>query len=1274
MMKKVQKQPNTECLISNSNNIENTYTNGILNCLENVNESKTCAKRKTNTDTNSSKSLPKRPKFLILDMSISDPPKENVKNECEKSNVGCKPDTKSEGSKITDSTKRFLMDLYCNKQDKKIYINSPDLFADTKLLEDKDYHSSKVTDEKVFVSKGSKTLITNQYNNTFNKNCNSPKISVNQKNKEAEDNFDFEMSQLFKTSQLDKISFLQPTAQNNSKNNIIKHPPDSNYTQLLMSTQINKLLDNNNTMHKDSISHNTAKLKNINRKSITSSPYLKKNPDLFDESQIFKTDELETIIINAEKSSRDTNIEDNAKEPEDNETQLNDFIGPQNLIDLQKKMMIANEINVSLEDAVLNQELLNVTESSQYKKDIHTLFNICEMSICNNNFHEIKNEDSNETLGLAAIQGINWENDSMMAKESVLKEESSIKKTAYDTIKQTLLKNAANTVETTREFLKPNTISNNKRIFTSKGPFYDLPFKCKELIFDYKNISQLYDWQDECLKLPAIQQRKNLIYALPTSGGKTLVAEILILREVLCSKKNVIFILPFVSIVQEKIWALSPFAVGMEFLVEEYAGGKGTCPPRKRRHKNSVYIATIEKSLSLINSLIEIGRLGEIGLVVVDELHLLGEVGRGATLEIVLTKLISTKYDIQIVGMSATIGNISEIAQFLSADVYTRDFRPVELKEYAKCGSDIMALATKPKSADEIFTFHRSCKYNYYTDMQLKMDPDCIAGLALEILPESSCLIFCPTKKNCENVASLICKIFPKSLLEYRKLDKKGLCEMIKKDCGTLCPILSNTLLYGVAYHHSGLTSDERKHLEDAYRAGVISVICCTSTLAAGVNLPAKRVILRSPYVGKEFITLSRYKQMVGRAGRAGFKENGESILIFAPKDKIRVQNLLFAPMDDALSSLHYYNGEGVKSLILSSVGLNVAKSRSELCVLMGQTLMAVQAKRLEINVKQITNKTISSLFKLGALTTENEVKKVMQMTMENSILFSQTQTENKDLDKSKKCLVIGRNTTLVISKLGKAAARACINLKRAHMLYNDLLQAQSGLVLLDCLHLLYLITPYEQSEQIKPNMPAYYSIYTKLGTKELETAKILGINEACAIKMLLGKQIKNVPMRILNRFYVTLMLYDLWNHEAVHDIADKFHVPRGVVQSLMTSAASFSSSVLRFCEELEEFWAFKDLLTNFTLRLQHCCTLELLPLMDLPNVKLARAKQLYNAGYKTLHLIAKTTPSRLVQDIEHLNKKVATQLIATAKLLLLEKVETLREEAEDVLEGLWNA
>merc|ERR1712112_548605 len=130
------------------------------------------------------------------------------------------------------------------------------------------------------------------------------------------------------------------------------------------------------------------------------------------------------------------------------------------------------------------------------------------------------------------------------------------------------------------------------------------------------------------------------------------------------------------------------------------------------------------------------------------------------------------------------------------------------------------------------------------------------------------------------------------------------------------------------------------------------------------------------------------------------------------------------------------------------------------------------------------------------------------------------------------------------------------------------------------------------------------------------------------------GRKTKKMD-RPLTRLYYALILLDLWQASPIHQVADKFQVSRGEVQSLMSSAASFSSSVLHFCQEIEEFWAYQELLEPFSRRLAHCCTPELLPLLDLPGVKVGRARQLYSAGYSSVAAVAKAEAADLVSSVE---------------------------------------
>uniref|UniRef100_A0A8C2HX65 Helicase POLQ-like n=1 Tax=Cyprinus carpio TaxID=7962 RepID=A0A8C2HX65_CYPCA len=815
-----------------------------------------------------------------------------------------------------------------------------------------------------------------------------------------------------------------------------------------------------------------------------------------------------------------------------------------------------------------------------------------------------------------------------------------------DHLKKVLIDNAATSSTVSKTVQQKEAVMTEEMSFAMRaiesisaeqdlGPFFGLPSKVKDLIFILKGIQDLYEWQETCLSLDSVQQRRNLIYSLPTSGGKTLVAEILILKELLCRKKDALLILPYISLVQEKVRGLSSFGIELDFMVEEYAGSKGRFPPVKRRNKNSLYITTIEKGHSLVNSLIENDRLDNIGLVVVDELHMLGDGSRGAILEMTLSKILYMSKSTQIIGMSATLGNVGDLQTFLKAENYTNDFRPVELKEYVKIKDSIYEVDPREETC---FSFSRLLDFKYSSGMQ-KMDPDRIVALATEVIPQQSCLIFCATKKNCENLAGMICKYLNKEFLKHREPEKATLLGELKSSGnGSLCPVLQKTVPFGLAYHHSGLTSDERKLVEEAYSSGVLCLLTCTSTLAAGINLPARRVILRSPYVAAEFLKRSQYKQMVGRAGRAGIDAMGESILILQDKDISMAKKLLSAPMEKCYSNLLHDGGRGLLSLVLSLIGLKITTTVEQVRDFMKGTLLSVQEAQVspERSLWDLTVESIETL----------KQKSLIEVSAD-----------------------VNNQTILQITRLGRATFKGSVDLSCCDLLYRDLSKGLEGLLLNSFLHLVYLITPYDMVHQCKPDWMIYFRQFTNLSAAEQKMATAVGVPESFVARMAAGQSVrKSMDILVVNRLYLALVLYSLLKETNLWNVSDRFQLTRGFVQTLLSSASAFGSSVLHFTEELEEFWAYKALLSELTRRLTYCVQAELIPLMEVAGVMEHRAKQLYNAGYKTLAHLANADPQILVQTIENLFKRQANQIIASAKMLIKEKAEALQEEVDDLL------
>uniref|UniRef100_A0A914CCH5 Helicase POLQ-like n=1 Tax=Acrobeloides nanus TaxID=290746 RepID=A0A914CCH5_9BILA len=739
-----------------------------------------------------------------------------------------------------------------------------------------------------------------------------------------------------------------------------------------------------------------------------------------------------------------------------------------------------------------------------------------------------------------------------------------------------------------------------------------LPLDVQRRYKEKRKINTLYDWQKECLADKRLHLGSNMILSLPTGSGKTLIAELLMLRETLVNKRDCILILPYVAIVQEKMQSLAVFEECFNIYVEEYAASKGRMPPIKRRNATSMYICTIEKANMLVNFLIEDNRLDRIGLVVADELHMLGEGSRGATLEQCLSKFLF-KQKKQIVGMSATLSNCDEIASFLNAYIYKTDFRPVKLIERVKLNNSLYRVDCGGK-----LIFERDLGANNL----LKKDPDGLVSLLSTLVPTKSVIIFCPTKQNCENVCNLISNLFPKNVRNYRASEREALIEQIRdENDGRVCKVLANGILNGVAYHHSGLTTDERQHVEHAFQTGIICVVCCTSTLAAGVNLPARRVIIKSPYVGRDLISKAQYLQMVGRAGRAGYDDKGDSVTIIkSGLDEAAFRQILSSPLGPCTSNL--CNDTDLASFILDLVVLKLACTKEDIIAILSITLLGLQKS--------------------------NEIDSLLESVIKD--------LEEKEILK----LEQGR---IVSTFLGNATFNANLPPASVPIINVDLIKnLHEGIVLASHFHLLFTIIPYDIHVQIDWNM--FHSEYMRLAKGERDLLGKMGLMEGAIIRLILcGKQLSTGEPAM--RLYIAFMMLRIWNQEPLWEIAERFTVPRGWLQSTLQATCSQAGSIARFAERLPTLWPLKHLLPEVVQRLHECKRPELVPLLAIDCVKNGRAQLLYENNFKTVGSIAKSRPDDLIKAIGKLNMAQARKIINSAKAIIRDQVAEKAEELE---------
>ncbi|MDR1954913.1 MAG: DEAD/DEAH box helicase [Candidatus Methanoplasma sp.] len=373
-----------------------------------------------------------------------------------------------------------------------------------------------------------------------------------------------------------------------------------------------------------------------------------------------------------------------------------------------------------------------------------------------------------------------------------------------------------------------------------------------------EGFSELYPSQ--AAALPTAISGRNLVAAMPTASGKSLIGYIPAVEMALKKEGKVLYIVPLKALASEKrddLDKFSPLGINVMMSTGDLDSDDG------KLSEADIIVATSEKADSMMRH----GSrwIDEVRLVIADEIHLIHDPGRGPTLEVILTKLMRKQKNIQMIALSATISNAEDLARWLNAELVTSDWRPISLKEGVYFNGEIC--------------------FDDNTSIEVPESKDNIWDMIEQIVKDGGqCMVFVNTRRSAE---SLAVKYSDKMrALAGRELSEKELV-VIEGDTETTSVgrKLSACVKCGTAFHNAGLTYKQRKYVEDNFRNGNIKCITATPTLAAGINLPARRVIVRDTYrfesnAGNVPISVMEIKQMCGRAGRPGYDPYGEAVLV----------------------------------------------------------------------------------------------------------------------------------------------------------------------------------------------------------------------------------------------------------------------------------------------------------------------------------------------------------------------------------------------------------
>lgn len=764
-------------------------------------------------------------------------------------------------------------------------------------------------------------------------------------------------------------------------------------------------------------------------------------------------------------------------------------------------------------------------------------------------------------------------------------------------------------------------------------PAYKIP---RPLVanFEVCGIHSIYPWQKQCLMGPGLLRgEKNLIYCAPTGGGKSLVADVLMLKRVLEDREaKAILVLPYVALVQEKVRWLRNLVNGIsrdsitgpihesdqkiwrrrsDEDTVRVVGFLGGSKIKQTWVDFDIAVCTIEKANSLVNTAIDDGSITALKVLVLDELHMIDDDHRGYLLELMATKLLCLDdHAVQIIGMSATLTNITLLATWLQGHHYETHYRPVPVEEHLVYDGRIYAAGTASRLIKAVATQVNGSQVSQTpsaaigtiaaSDAKELQEPVLNAVVALSSETARAgfgVLVFASSRAGCETDALIISRAMPPlhewdTDVQEKRTDLLGDLRSLP---GGLDPTLEQTINNGVAFHHAGLTTEERDLIAAAYDSGTIKVCVATCSLAAGINLPARRVILHNARMGRDVVGPSMLRQMKGRAGRKGKDEVGETYLCCRQKDVEEVTDLMQAELPQLTSCLTS-DKHRLQRALLEAIAVRLATSRDSLDEFVRKTL----------------------LYQTTDIDKMNE-------TVEASL---------SDLQ-DRGFVSIGDFSNFEATQLGKAIVTSSLDPDDGVFIHNELKRALQAFVLDGEMHILYTLTPVQEMS-VNINWKTYANEMENLDESGLRVLNFLGLKPTEINRMMRGGAMKTETTaekevaRIYHRFYLALQLRDLCNEMPVHRVAQKYTMPRGTVQTLAQSCQGFAAGMIKFCEQMG-WGVMAAALDHFSDRLRAGAKSDLLALAKITFVKSRTARVFWDNGFRSVAAVANANPEELV-------------------------------------------